>query len=326
METLPGKSKPPLIGKEISWLAVAGVLLVGCLYSAYGFFVKKEPYLNIPISFSPRGIPCIEVKIEKEKYWLELDSGGDFYFSLEKKLIDNAQNKKKAGNSTSFDLKGTSYESSLTYLDLIEIGKIMINNVSVKEENFEYLMSGSVLNPPLSEVAVTERLEIPGRVGARFLKGIDFWLIDFPYRNLMAIRNIDEFKKKNRDFSKHFAEANLEEINHLFLVSIETELGIRKFVLDTGASRSILRTPSDWVVEKNSVYTTNTFKIGSVDFGPTSLYLYNMNPMIPCDGLIGRDFFKNHAVLLDFKNNKAYFQKEKVGSTESKTVQRANSE
>lgn len=49
--------------------------------------------------------------------------------------------------------------------------------------------------------------------------------------------------------------------------------------------------------------------IGDHDFGPTRLYLFDMTSNMQFDGLLGRDFFENHAIYLDFKNEKIYILK-----------------
>ncbi|MBX7066639.1 MAG: retropepsin-like domain-containing protein [Parachlamydiales bacterium] len=247
----------------------------------------------------------MEVIIEENKYPFEIDLGGDFYFSISKDILANLKNKKPSGLRKSFDIKGNAYDSPVNAIKLIEISKIKINNAPFVEEQLEFILDGSVLDPPLNEKGKTDRLQIRGRVGNRFFKGIDCWLIDFSNSTFVAIRNMDDEKKYPRFSSYKFTEATLEQTWPLIIISIETELGVKKFALDTGASRSILRTPAEFSDAAHKIYTTDYFKIGEHDFGSVPLYLFDMSPCFMCDGLLGRDFFRNHAVYLDFKKNVA---------------------
>ncbi len=306
MEIHQEKLKQVSIGQKTRRIIIAPIFLTLSLslYLLYGSFQGKEPILNIPIIFSQTGIPCTQVTIDGNKHLFELDLGGDFYFSISKDVLSIIKNKKPNGSRKSCDIKGNTYISQVTAVELIEISKIKINNVPVVEEQIEFLLDGSVLNPPIVEKKKTDRLKIRGRVGNRFFKGIDYWLFDFPNDSLSAIRNMDEEKKTSRFSCKQFTEASIEQTDPLIIIAIETELGVKKFALDTGASRSVLRTPTEFLDATHKIYTTDHFKIGGHDFGSIPLYLFDMNPLFQCDGFLGRDFFQNHAVYLDFKNKK----------------------
>lgn len=307
MEIHQEKSKQVSIGKKIRRLVIVSAFLIIAVsvYLLYGSFQRKEPFLSIPIFFSQTGIACTEVTIEGTKYPFELDLGGDFYFSISNNIMSIIKNKKPNGLRKSCDIKGNTYDSPVTAVELIEISKIKINNALVVEEQLEFLLVGSVLDPPMLEKRKTDRLQICGRVGNHFFKGINYWLIDFPNSSFIAIRNIGDEKKRPRFFSKNFTEAILEQVDPLIVIAIETEMGVKKFALDTGASRSVLRPPTEFVDATHKIYTTDHFKIGGHDFGSIPLYLFDMSPLFQCDGILGRDFFRNHAVYLDFKNKKA---------------------
>jgi len=313
MEIHQEKLKPASIGKKIksTLFASAFLFLAMSLYLLFGSFRKKEPTLFIPILFTETGIPLIEVTIEENRYPFELDLGGDFYFSIANEVMSSIKNKKSNGAIKSCDVKGNLYDSPITSVDLIEINKIKVSNVSVIEEKEAFILEGSVLNLPLVEKTKTDRLQILGRVGTRFFKGIDCWLIDFPNASLVAIRKMEEEKKSARFSPENFIELSLEKTDPLIVIAIETDFGVKKFALDTGASRTILRTPDELLDAKGQIYTTTHFKIGEHEFGSIPLYLFDISSRFQCDGLLGRDFFRNHAVYLDFENKKGYIEKKK---------------
>lgn len=299
------KLKQVLIGKKTKALIFAIIFLTISTYLLKGSFLSKEPFLNIPIYFSQTGIPFTEVTIEGKKYPFELDLGGDFYFSIRSEVMRLIKDTKPNGSLKSCDIKGNIYESPITSIERIEIKKITINNVPVLQEHLDCILEGSILKLPILENMKNDRLQILGRIGNRFFKGIDFWLIDFPNSSLIAIRNMENEKKEPRFHRKQFTEATLLQTSPLILIEVDTELGIKQFALDTGANRSILRTPLEFRDGNHKIYTTDHFKIGGHDFGSVPLYLFDMTPSFQCDGLIGRDFFKNHSIYLDFKSHKA---------------------
>jgi hypothetical protein len=64
--------KPLITGKiKLIGLTAALLVVVLCFYLSLGSFKRKEPFLSIPITFSRQGIPCIEVKLEDQKYLFE---------------------------------------------------------------------------------------------------------------------------------------------------------------------------------------------------------------------------------------------------------------
>jgi hypothetical protein len=304
MEMPREESKQRTIGKEIKKWLVVGVLGVALIIGwVYGSSHKKESSVRIPIIFSQTGIPCLEVEIEKNKYLFDLDSGGDFYFSVKKEVIDRVRDKKSDGYTKFCDIKGNRYESPLTRVGSVRVNKICLSNVTIKEEDLDYLLTGVVLKPPVDENLKKGASEISGRVGASFLKGIDYWLIDFPNRALTALRSVDEIRK---NVSSRFAEVAFEEVGSLIVVTVETGIGEKKFALDTGANKTILRTPLEFQGLDHHIFTTDYFKIGNHNYGATRLYLFDMSPLIRCDGLLGRDFFQHHAVYLDFKSKRGF--------------------
>ncbi len=96
------------------------------------------------------------------------------------------------------------------------------------------------------------------------------------------------------------------------VLSIETDIGTRRLILDSGASASIIKNSSLNLssIKKEApgrqMFTTTKFVIGGHDFGPVDLSLFEIASSIDADGFIGLDFLKKYAIYLDFENSKAF--------------------
>lgn len=277
----------------------------------WGPFQKKQPFLRIPIIFSHK-TPCINVEIEGSKYLFQLDSGFFDYFSTHKKeVIEKINNKTPLEPTTWFDIKGNSYISPAFSVKKINIETFKISNATILEESSSFILDGSYLhplkNPPHENNAELD--ETFGRIGVRTLRTLDYWLIDFRKSSIFAIRDIEKIKKIPGFSFKGFSEVPLENIRSHAVLCIETDFGTKKFILDTGAHRSVMAPPSEQH-SNHQILKTNKFLIGNYNLGETELYLFQPAEDFLCDGFLGQDFFQKHAVYLDFKKNRAWIQVE----------------
>lgn len=304
MEMYPEKSKLVSIGTRIKWLRFVSILfiLIGILLYVFEPFQQKGLYFQIPIVCSSDGLPCIQADIQGNKYLFELDSGGSIYFSIKEDILNKIKKTEEERKYHWQDIKGNEYASPMFYLDSIKILKMTISKVpAIKEDPF-FHSEGSVLRPQELKKTHTNS---SGRIGSKILRLHDYWLIDLPHHALYVFKNLEEMER-NFSFSfEDFAEASLEQIEPHIVIAVETDFGLKKFVIDTGAYRSILRTPAE--LQNHDIITTNRFLIGGRDFGATQLYLFDINDrMEQFDGFLGRDFLEKHTVYLDFKNKKVY--------------------
>ncbi len=88
--------------------------------------------------------------------------------------------------------------------------------------------------------------------------------------------------------------------NEWFCMNIQTDRGMKKFLIDTGAECSIIKkSPNE--PEQIKVYLEN---IGSWNF-----YAIDLPPGIPpIDGILGVDFLKKHIICLDFLDQAIYIK------------------
>ena len=298
----PGFRAVNRMKKNLIFLIFLSTFFSVCFF--YFFKHKREEYIEIPVLFRRNGNPCLKANIEGIDYLFAIDTGSDSICSIRKQTIDQIQKKKKCnGNWEWNDIKGNHYISSLFKLDLIRIGKLSISDVTVFEENADFLSNGCIIkasenpNPPDDLVA--------GRVGSRAFRYIDYWLIDFQNSRIVASKSLEKLKEIAHIQTDNFTEVDIEEIFPFIVFQVDTSLGLRRLVLDTGASHTVLKTPSN--SEGNHTITSNKFIIGGHDFGPKECYLFNVSGTFDAfDGFIGREFLRKHSICFDFKNRKAY--------------------
>ncbi len=87
---------------------------------------------------------------------------------------------------------------------------------------------------------------------------------------------------------------------------IDTDFGKKSFVLDSGASISLMKRES---IEQTPLelpqITMDRFKIDDLDLGKTPLYLIDFSDKLDFDGILGIDFFMKYAIYIDFVKKKA---------------------
>lgn len=99
-------------------------------------------------------------------------------------------------------------------------------------------------------------------------------------------------------------EVPLENLDGEIVISVATDFGMKKLELDTGASHSILNLSPE-IMNNHQIIHSDHLVIGERDFGGTDFYVFEMPKHFKIDGILGRDFFANHAIYIDFKRNRA---------------------
>ena len=96
-------------------------------------------------------------------------------------------------------------------------------------------------------------------------------------------------------------------------LDIQTAQGEKKFLVDTGATITAIRSSQRYLEESQQDFrelkylTTSQFIIGGKDFGPMALYLLDITPeMKEIDGILGMTFLNDHIVYIDFRKKMLY--------------------
>jgi len=268
----------------------------------------------IPVQFfSYSKLPVIEVIIEGNKYYLELDTGAVGDIVLKEEVLEQIE-KKEIGVIKTVDINGNIYENLEFLIPNIKICGVNFVSVGVRQENIALLTEGCVVrdSPKDNQKANDLRhTNIAGRIGWGILKK-NRWYFDFFHSLLWVVDDLKKLEKRSKYFSLlDHVEIPFEVEETGIVLSVDTSIGIRRLMLDTGACVSCLR---ESLVQKNDSkefepgkrMLFSNIKIGGVDFGLYSFFLYNFSPMIDVDGVLGLQFFERNGIYLDFQNKKAY--------------------
>lgn len=265
---------------------------------------------SIPVKFfSYSKLPVIEVVIENEKYYLELDTGEAGDIVLKEKILQRLKKEQIASVKT-VDINGNIYEDFNFLIPKINISGVEFVSVVAKQENMSFLTEGCVIrDSPINNQKsnILRHTNIAGRIGWGLLKDHQ-WYFDILHSLLWItddLENIPEY------FSiSDYVEIPFEFEKNGIVILVNTNIGVKRFMLDTGASVSCLK---EFLVQKKHSQEfepgrrmfLSDIKIGGKDFGIYSFFLYNFCPMFDVDGILGIQFFKKNGIFLDFQNKKA---------------------
>lgn len=286
----------------ISLLVVLGM---GLIWSSSFFLNQEKEVVELPVKFGKFSSPFIDVEIESKKYPLHLDLGFDCQLSLNKSILDSIQ-KTEYEMWPHIDFRGRKYTSPSFFIEKVKIGGILFYGIVAKERNLEFCENTSISvkiigkNPPgLSKTT--------GSIGLNLLNRANL-LLDFPSSRICITNHLKRLKKAHELFKK-WIKAPFT-IDRGILVIIETDLGPKRFMLDTGSTVTWIRSSS---LSKDQLkvgdlglpfFPNSKFVIGDHDFGAWNLYSLDIAPELDfIDGFLGMDFLKNHSTYIDFSKH-----------------------
>lgn len=285
----------PLLSK--SW-AGFGCL---CLFFSSCSSLQVHDENQIPIHFlSCSDAPMVKVQIEGAEYVLLLDLGANVHLILKERVLEKLHHKESIGTSQRFDFQGNRYVQPEFMLESYRLGNITVKNPTAGEESLFFLTTGSKLIASGNNRRVTQQIaQIEGIVGSKFfLSSGRPCFLDMSHSILSVGETLSELGEIYP--LTGFIQKRLEIENGLLCVTLETNYGEKKFLIDTGAERSaIRRSPSD----------PRRIKLSLEHFGSWKFYTVQFPEEIPpLDGILGIDFLKKHPMFLDFLNLTIYIK------------------
>jgi hypothetical protein len=288
--------------KKKLWIAIAAICFT-CLGGVLKNFLQKEDYACVPITFGMAKWPFVTVKIYGNSYPLELDLGSQSFLKLDSNITSFIK-KRDYGLTAYLDLKGNYYQSSRYLLDEIHIGKISFNEVLTDEQNNSFFLNSSFNGKTSTDRPL-------GAIGRLLLRRINLFL-DFPHSQLILTNSAKRLKKAGYSIEGmtrvpfHVSRVGL-------VLLIETDLGEKKFSLDTGSTYTLLRSSlmkDQNLTEKEEglpAFTSSRFQMGGKDFGCRDLYRFDFaDEFTEIDGVLGMDFMRNHQLYIDYPNRIIY--------------------
>lgn len=290
------------------------------------FLILKRPKyissdIKLPVNFPNHFLePTVNVLIEGNKYDFLVDLGSTSYaFHLEDRILQKLSNKEALGDGKLCDIKGNVYTAPEFCIPEIKIGGQSIFNSIATKRNHQFLYNVQIGSEQNSQKLIEDKIiRIDGKVGLPLFKQYNC-LFDFPNSAIILQKNIKN-PEKNYTPSK-FVHIPFSIENYGITLSIETDAGVHKMVLDTGATYSVINKkliPPNQTKEieqgLQKYFPTNQLIINGCNFGSWELALFDISDKFDLDGCLGADFFLEYAVYLDFQNKMAYIQKpEKIG-------------
>ena len=287
------------------WIIFFVIFAVASSISGYYFFFRTY-YSVLDLSYSFSKCPVVIVEIEDKKYPFKVDTGSKFAFTMPESLLKSLKYKKKGEKVRWRDFKGNRYESYLFCIPKVTLGTISLKNFSTKldDSNF-YKNTGICLSTKPKTINY-------GRIGwPVFLhKKV---LFDFRKDKVFITNDMQRLKEEGYNLDQ-FAKGILIESQGIYTIEVDTDIGKKRFILDTGATCTIIK---DNLAENKTcevkaiglkAFSSAKFSIFDKDFGPKDIFPLNIAPTLKSDGVLGMDFLKDHVIYIDYANELLYMQ------------------
>lgn len=261
------------------------LLLVTVLGLAYFMIFPRTYHAILPVIFDANNMPLVEVDIEGESYWVEIDVNSPVPLAF-----DEAHFSKIAKRS------GAAY-----LIPSLKIGPFILRDLAVSKARNNHLILWQDEDDPVSPSS--------GCLGRFFFRKY-FILLDFPHKRMLISNDIAQLQREGFSFS------DMVKIplwcGRKLTLTIETDVGVQQVRLTTTSTVNILNrsfiTDQASCARENGqpIFMSHKLVIGNTDFGSTTFYIL---PEETADGALGMDFLTQHAVCIDCVNKALYVKK-----------------
>jgi hypothetical protein len=286
--------------KPLLALVFLGLLLGG------GFFFSSQckpigESLKIPLYFFWfTDAAVVQVEIEGRYYAMEIDTGADGWGSLQESALKAVGQKEYKQMIKFFDVKGNVYEVPEYLIPSMKIGHLKVENGIINQEHINFLRYSASFWKISPNRIKTQLKEVQGSIGRDFLRQFNCFL-DFPHAALYLTENFQETERAHK--FKNFISYPFELTDIGIIFVVETDLGLKRFVLDSDSSFSVIKS------DARSTWTTHQLIIGNQDYGKWKFWPLEFGDVLKdVDGILGVDFFRQYAIDIDFENRVAYVE------------------
>jgi hypothetical protein len=277
--------------------------LLGAAKIFHFFPFQKKPYLCVPVEFTAEQIPYTKVQIEGVDCSLMVDLGSVSECWLRKDLLDT-MTKTFSQNVLWINLHGKIRETREYTIPKLKVQSSWIRDIITCEEEYD----PPTENTPwlISQVTYDKNGKpLDGRIGWQFLTSF-YPLFDLGHSKFFFTRGPKTLPKLEKmGYPMHALTQIPFEINFIgCVVTLDTPLGKKRFLLDTGTSKSLIQANLFNTDERSVVLDQLGF--GSYIIPQMELLRFPfVNQLQDIDGILGMDFFSKHLVYLDFKQRVA---------------------
>ena len=296
------------------WMLL-GVSFIFCLIIYAQYHAKNRSYLRLPVQLlQPLDDPLVTIEIGGYPYSMHVDLGSSETLSLQNRYIKKTKKKKKLDPIQRINIKGIVYESKNYLIPSAKFGNFKFYNVNLSED-VEIDCCIFARSEEFKNRMKRRKLQfIDGVMGRSIFMNFDCFF-DIPNLEIILAKNIDALINDAGCIIEHFVQIPFSLSREGIILSVQTDLGVQKLLLDTGANISAIRAS---LVEKElakeeetgkMVFESKSLVLNGTDFGNCEFLLYEFSDLIKeFEGVLGMDFFKKHAICLDFHNKVAYIQ------------------
>jgi hypothetical protein len=293
-------------------------IITGCYMFTFNFYPpcfhsRTGHCVKIPVSFLSPNDPLVKVVIEEKTYTFLIDTGSSHILDLHKRVLDQIREKEFIKIDQYSDLQGTCYPVSNFRIPTVTLHhNLKLDGVNAYEEHIDFLTKGTNGGKPRSfSGKIKEQIRmffIDGRLGWPAFEQTAC-LFDFHKNSLFLAKDAKTLQNEKLFNPEEFIQVPLEFSRCGPVLSIQTEWGIKKFLLDTGASYSAYKESA----VQSSDQIRFTLNIKGSDFGQWDFWPYPITSdlLTELDGVLGIDFFKNHVICFDFQQRYIYIRKPK---------------
>lgn len=288
------------------------IFFLGAAFFSIRGFLYTPYYFSIPIEFKPYShLPVTSIEIEGKNHKVEIDLGARMPLSLRETILKDLI-KKPNGTSRRVDIWGNEYETPLFHIPKAKTGDFTVKKIETREESYDFATKNSTVYDDTDRTE-EERCQYTGRIGRGFFSGKNIFM-DFHNSIFILCKDLKDLGRDGYKF-ENLTSAPFEITLSGILLKTETDIGITRFVIDTGSTISILRsslTAPNLETKRYglSVFSSVKFSFNGIDLGPQDFCLLEISPVFKeMDGLLGMDFLQEHIIYLDFKTNTAYIGK-----------------
>lgn len=283
------------------------IAIVGCV--GISFIVKdglrKKNYSSVVVQFPLfHNRATISLEIEGKKYSCLLDTGSSHFFDLKLKHLQKITHKERLGTKNHIGFRGKSYLVENYRFPEVKMPNLVMNGLVGCEESIDFLKDSAFSRDSMARwIQFKDRLELwltDGSVGWRMLRG-GCPLFDLTNMHLCFAKDLPTLIHEAGYSLEGYSTVPFELANCGIVLTAETQVGIKRLMLDTGATHSILRGKGNESLDSSLI-------IAGQDFGRWRFRFLDLTDLFDCDGVLGIDFFLKHKICLDFPHKRAYIK------------------
>jgi hypothetical protein len=227
---------------------------------------------------------------------LALDLGANNCLTLQKEVVEALQDKESCGTSFWSDFQGNDYLSQSYLIPRMHISGVAVERLIANTANPYFEERGSLIGGKRMRVETIRQ----GSIGREGMMGVN-WFFDLRRAAAYMVSDVSLLKESGYSVDRFVrVPFCMEQVGIVF--DAVTDVGPKRFLLDSGASYSLLRSSTEESDPLTLHVRLGTKEIGDLEFVPFSPPSFASS----IDGILGANFLEACVLFLDFHKQEAY--------------------